>query len=404
MISSENLSFLLGVLVFCGETIIPKGTRGSQLSFKFTIRNNNLGGKKMKKLTASIVAGALMISAMGINAFAANGTPEIKVYGNGSNPVKAGETASFIVRLSDFAVVKGMDITITSKNNKVEFTDAQMDKAMLTKDSNVKVEKNKIHIVDLTSADMQTAGYANITVEAKVNGADTINVEATLAKDGKSTVKADYKFDDLAVKPNEKTAVAGKLSETKGYFIPYGFIETSDKKYVDKAADGSFEVPAEQTYAEFEVPANGITTFGYGHHNTNTAVQFGTYTNKAADKRGTLLFEGDWEAFKNYYITQKGYTVEDILNKVYTQYETKHNADNTVTAIKIPAGENISIVVRRVEQTKSMWVVKSKDLLQYAARLTNISDTATYSGVGYSVVGDTVTFSEKVITAAPVRS
>lgn len=39
MISSENLSFLLGVLVFCGETIIPKGTRGSQLSFKFTIRS-----------------------------------------------------------------------------------------------------------------------------------------------------------------------------------------------------------------------------------------------------------------------------------------------------------------------------------------------------------------------------
>ena len=38
MISSENLSFLLGVLVFCGETIIPKGTRGSQLSFKFTMR------------------------------------------------------------------------------------------------------------------------------------------------------------------------------------------------------------------------------------------------------------------------------------------------------------------------------------------------------------------------------
>ena len=44
MISSENLSFLLGVLVFCGETIIPKGTRGSQLSFKFTIRVKLLGG------------------------------------------------------------------------------------------------------------------------------------------------------------------------------------------------------------------------------------------------------------------------------------------------------------------------------------------------------------------------
>ncbi len=47
MISSENLSFLLGVDVFCGETIIPKGTRGSQLSFKFTIRSLVKGGAVM---------------------------------------------------------------------------------------------------------------------------------------------------------------------------------------------------------------------------------------------------------------------------------------------------------------------------------------------------------------------
>ncbi len=33
----ENLSFL-GVLVFCGETIVLQGLRGSQLSFKFTLR------------------------------------------------------------------------------------------------------------------------------------------------------------------------------------------------------------------------------------------------------------------------------------------------------------------------------------------------------------------------------
>ncbi len=31
--------------MFCGETIIPKGTRGSQLSFKFTIRIINKGGE-----------------------------------------------------------------------------------------------------------------------------------------------------------------------------------------------------------------------------------------------------------------------------------------------------------------------------------------------------------------------
>ena len=119
----------------------------------------------MKKLTASIVAGALMISAMGINAFAANGTPEIKVYGNENSPVTAGDKASFIVRLSDFKAVKGMDLTINA-NGMVDFTNAEisMDKVILEKGENYKVENGTIHIVDLTSADMQKDGYANITI------------------------------------------------------------------------------------------------------------------------------------------------------------------------------------------------------------------------------------------------
>ena len=350
----------------------------------------------MKKLTASIVASALMISAMGINAFAAEtATPKITVFGNESSPVAAGSEATFIVRLSDFSEVKGMDLTISSKDGKVEFTDAAMDKAVsLVKDSNVKVEKNKIHIVDLTSADMQTAGYANITVKAKVNGADTINVTGTLAKNGKETIDAEYNVGTAAVNPETKQTTAGKLKASDNKFIPYGFIK-NEENYISKSADGSFEnVPAGQEYAEFEVPANGITTFGYSYHNTNTAVQFGTYTTTDANKRGTLLFEGDWEAFKNYYITEKGYTVEEILNKVYTQYEVKN-----VTAIRIPAGSN-SIIVRRVEQTRAMWAVKSANLVQYAARLTNIEAGKTYSGVGYSISSGKITFSEKVITSS----
>jgi hypothetical protein len=30
--------------VFCGETIVPKGLRCSQLSFNFTVRKSKLGG------------------------------------------------------------------------------------------------------------------------------------------------------------------------------------------------------------------------------------------------------------------------------------------------------------------------------------------------------------------------
>ena len=57
MISSENLSFLLGVDAFCGETIIPKGTRGSQLSFKFTIRYKEWGGINMMNQIRLTVGG-----------------------------------------------------------------------------------------------------------------------------------------------------------------------------------------------------------------------------------------------------------------------------------------------------------------------------------------------------------
>lgn len=48
--------------MFCGETIIPKGLRGSQLSFKFTIRVNGDGDVNIidliraKKQVAGIIA------------------------------------------------------------------------------------------------------------------------------------------------------------------------------------------------------------------------------------------------------------------------------------------------------------------------------------------------------------
>lgn len=35
---NENLSYFLGENAFCGDTVTPKGLRGSQFIFKFTIR------------------------------------------------------------------------------------------------------------------------------------------------------------------------------------------------------------------------------------------------------------------------------------------------------------------------------------------------------------------------------
>ena len=357
----------------------------------------------MKKLTASIVAGALMILAMGINAFAANGTPEIKVYGNENSPVTAGDKASFIVRLSDFEAVKGMDLTINA-NGKVDFTDAaiSMDKVTLEKGTNYKVENGTIHIVDLTSANMQKDGYANITVgNAKVTAAGDITVTATLAKNGKETVNATSIPGKAAVKTLTKKTTDGEpvaASDSK-HFIPYGFL-TDGKGYILKEKDGSFKnVTAGQEYAEFEIPENGITTFAASDHKSQTAIQFGTYTTKAAEgtTRGTLLFE-DWETLKNYYIKEKGFSVNEILTKVNELYDAKLKADSNIAGIKVKAGDK-EVVVRRVEQTKAMWKVNGTEELQYAARLLNAGKDTTYTAVGYIIANGTVTFSENMVTS-----
>ena len=360
----------------------------------------------MKKVTASIIAGALMISAMGINAFAANGTPEIKVYGNENSPVTAEDTASFIVRLSGFGTVKGMDLTINA-NGKVDFTDAEisMDKGVtLEAGKNYKVENGTIHIVDLTSADMQKDGYANITVgNAKVTAAGDITVTATLAKNGKETVSATSISGKAAIKTltknTTKTVGDVKASDDK-HFIPYGFLTDDKEGYILKEKDGSFKnVTAGQEYAEFEIPDNGITTFAASDHKSQTAIQFGTYTTKAADgtTRGTLLFE-DWETLKNYYIKEKGFSVDTILAKVNELYNAKLKADSNIAGIKVKAGDK-EVVVRRVEQTKAMWKVNGTEELQYAARLLNAGKDTTYTAVGYIIANGTVTFSENMVTS-----
>lgn len=359
---------------------------------------------KMKKVTAGIAAGALMISAMGINAFAADATPSIKVYGNENSPVTAGDKASFIVRLSDFEAVKGMDLTINA-NGKVDFTDAaiSMDKVTLEKGTNYKVENGTIHIVNLTSANMQKDGYANITVgNAKVTAAGDITVTATLAKNGKETVSATSIPGKAAVKTLvAKTTTGGETvaaSDDK-HFIPYGFL-TDSKGYILKEKDGSFKnVTAGQEYAEFEMPDNCITTFAASDHTTERAIQFGTYTTRAADgtTRGTLLFE-DWETLKNYYIKEKGFSVNDILTKVNELYDAKLKADSTIAGIKVKAGDK-EVVVRRVEQTKAMWKVNGSENLQYAARLLNAGADTAYTAVGYIIANGNVTFSENMVTS-----
>ena len=129
----------------------------------------------MKKLTASIVASALMILAMGINAFAA-GTPKITVFGNENNPVEEGSKVSVDVRLSNFEGIKGMDITLKGDMN-VELKKIVTDGYTLNE--NYTVKDNEIHIVDLNSANT-----VNLKVKAVAKADGEIKVAAKLAESG----------------------------------------------------------------------------------------------------------------------------------------------------------------------------------------------------------------------------
>ena len=55
--------------MFCGETIIPKGLRGSQLSFKFTIRRLFSGERNMKKKNRKNKSILLRLAVLGVFAY-----------------------------------------------------------------------------------------------------------------------------------------------------------------------------------------------------------------------------------------------------------------------------------------------------------------------------------------------
>ena len=72
---------------------------------------------KIKKISAIILAGALLASAVGMNAFADSTStkPTITVFGNEATPTEAGKTYDFSLRLANFPKnVAGLDIELVS--------------------------------------------------------------------------------------------------------------------------------------------------------------------------------------------------------------------------------------------------------------------------------------------------
>ena len=360
---------------------------------------------KIKKISAIILAGALLASAVGMNAFAADATkPTITVFGNEATPTEAGKEYDFSLRLADFSGnVKGLDIELTSDG--AVFTEATNTTLNLVKDTNytISADGKTIHIVELTDG---ITGNETIKHKAKVNNAGTIAVTVKgLAKDG-TTLLTDYVLTaagkaTVAVAPEQKDAPSegGKLSASSNEkFIPYGYVKDSNGNYAAKDSNGDFTDAKSGQYREFNKPVAGkVLTFGVSSAtktNENDALQFGSYAIKETDKTfGTMCIAGDWQKYVDYKTNKEGMSVSEIISYLSNKYDTV-NANNEYDFVKITFdSQKYKIRIYKVAQTKVMWENGSD--LQYALRVYGLNNGEDYAAVGYSKTNSEITFSSE---------
>ena len=340
---------------------------------------------KIKKISAIILAGALLASAVGMNAFAdSTGTkPTITVFGNESSPAKPGESVVVNVRLSDFSTVAGMDISLNGTDSafeKIESSDIKLEK-----DSNYKLTDNKIHIVELNEKDV-----INLKVTVKASATANLTVNAELAKDGKDLIK-DFTTKDgkVVVGTTSATVEEGKteLAAETGYFIPFGSVYDNNG-FIDKDGNGKFTVSAGTTYQQFAIP-DDITTFGVSDKftasdNTDNR-QFGTYANGyTGENYGTMIIIGDFNTAADYVREKSGMSVSDLLKTISTTFDNKNIAKDgkTYLPVKYKDGNDTkTLKVIKVAQNKYLW--KNDNACEYAVRIIGLDTTETYTAVGY---------------------
>lgn len=346
---------------------------------------------KIKKISAIILAGALLVSAVGMNAFAADANPQptITVFGNEATPAKPNESVILNIRLSDFGSVAGMDIALNGENSTFEnITSSDIE---LVKDSNYTLTNNKIHIVELNDKK-----NVNLKVTVKAAATADLTVDAKLAKDGTSLVEN--------VEINKGKIVVGTASEKvkdaeaelvaeNGYFIPYGSVyNDGSKDFIKKDGNGKFTgVSTNTNYQKFAIPSD-ITTFGvssmFTASDNSTNRQFGTYANNynGNEEYGTMLILGDFNAAADYVREKSGMSVGELLKKISDTFDNNGIAKDgkkylPVSYMKNGAKEQLKVI--KVAQTKYLWKNTEENACEYALRVINIENSETYTAVGY---------------------
>ena len=237
-----------------------------------------------------------------------------------------------------------------------------------------------------------------------------------------STGNTDNRFDNVSVvKMNKSANVAistiseGKFApDSNGYFVPYGSIMNGDTA-AKKNADGSFDVSGiteDFTVDYFKAPSeNGITTFGVGYKGVTTGyetekenaagLQFGSYTESAADGKEfyTLVIRGQDDA-----------TVNKLSDSLKTSMVNKYLSWNLGLDDKwggyTDSASGTKYEIKVVKQSNYMWKNTDGTNLQYAVRLygdfTDNTELAgkSFSAIGFSKNGNEITFASSFKTAS----
>ena len=376
------------------------------------------------KLLTAVLASATALSCA-LTASALNPTPSITLDNTAMPATLAADnttTATLTLKSSDFKNVKGAKITITLPDT-MELVAAKIVEADWIADTNYKVDTTTktVTLVDVFNFDGEAKNLSlnlELTVKGAKIGDNTITILGDFADEKADKVYAPASATAKLVvgkqtnKYENATAAESAIKDLEtGYFIPEGGVYTKNGEtytYATKNANGSFnlgDLSADIQVLKCKLPSNGkFTTFSSSKKNEiknsnlpeyeqYNGIQFGTYVIEShnADKYGTLVIKGDYNAFRNYY----GKTDDELLAKIMQSY------DSTITtegeSLKLKGGDNY-IIVKKVKQTKLMW--NGTSAFQYAVRLYNLSNTdnTSYTAVAYSVDGSNYTFSSEIQT------
>lgn len=343
----------------------------------------------MKKTLAFLLSLAMLFTALSVNVFAAETAPTIEIV---TNSISNGKT-TFAVKINGNPV-KGVDITVNVTNDaKITGVSAKnFDVAALTKNQDYTISEDgkKLHAVGLQK---DTATGEIISVTATATNDFTIKVSCDIATSDKIKVTQNPEATVTAyVEPENKTVTVTEGETTvnqpteEDYFIPNGAVYYEDENgkidYVAKGDTGNFTVNKNAKYIVFKIPTGGFGTYGVRDSVIDAkAKEFGNYVlNKQADKKyGTIVISGDWEGFKNYYMTN-GKSESDLVTLIYKTYFGKKTADRTYVPFK--AGESI-IKVFNVPQTRVLWENLGNTTFEYGVRMNNIQPNSDYATIAY---------------------